>query len=138
MAKILSSEHVFVENFVNILKAICFKACFFFIDATCTKFYSPGTNSPMLRTICDGGICECAEGIKIYNFFNCRSLTFQFYSYFKAVIKFILNNSFITVFFNAFILFPLNVYSSHCSYRNIFQSYAFRMTTKQSIIKMHK
>nr|BAK64109.1 complement component 3-1 [Hasarius adansoni] len=31
-------------------------------DATCTKFYSPGSNSPMLRTICEGGICECAEG----------------------------------------------------------------------------
>lgn len=31
-------------------------------DATCTKFYSPGSNSPILRMICDGGICECAEG----------------------------------------------------------------------------
>uniref|UniRef100_T1E175 Putative complement component n=1 Tax=Cupiennius salei TaxID=6928 RepID=T1E175_CUPSA len=31
-------------------------------DATCTKFYSPDSNSPMIRTICEDGVCECAEG----------------------------------------------------------------------------
>ncbi|GIY68784.1 complement C4-A [Caerostris extrusa] len=31
-------------------------------DATCTVFYSPPNNSPILRTLCDGGVCQCAEG----------------------------------------------------------------------------
>ncbi|KAG8181180.1 hypothetical protein JTE90_010952 [Oedothorax gibbosus] len=31
-------------------------------DETCTVFYGPGSSSPILRTLCDGGICQCAEG----------------------------------------------------------------------------
>ncbi|GFT49548.1 a.superbus venom factor 1 [Nephila pilipes] len=31
-------------------------------DATCSVFYSPTKNSELLRTICDGGVCQCAEG----------------------------------------------------------------------------
>nr|BAK64110.1 complement component 3-2 [Hasarius adansoni] len=31
-------------------------------DATCTKSYRPISNSPVIRTICEGGICQCAEG----------------------------------------------------------------------------
>ncbi|GFW56865.1 complement C3 [Trichonephila clavipes] len=31
-------------------------------DATCSVFYSPTKNSALLRTICDGGVCQCAEG----------------------------------------------------------------------------
>lgn len=31
-------------------------------DDTCTKFYSPDSNSPLLRTICKGFVCQCAEG----------------------------------------------------------------------------
>lgn len=29
---------------------------------TCTEFYSPDKNSPLLRTICSGRVCKCAEG----------------------------------------------------------------------------
>ncbi|XP_035221977.1 complement C3-like, partial [Stegodyphus dumicola] len=29
---------------------------------SCTVFYSPASNSPLLHTICEGGICQCAEG----------------------------------------------------------------------------
>lgn len=29
---------------------------------TCTAFYKPISNSPIIRTICDDGICQCAEG----------------------------------------------------------------------------
>lgn len=31
-------------------------------EESCTEFYSPDSNSPMLRKICSGGICQCAEG----------------------------------------------------------------------------
>ncbi|XP_067138118.1 complement C3-like, partial [Centruroides vittatus] len=31
-------------------------------DDSCTKFYSPDSNSPLLRTICEDSVCECAEG----------------------------------------------------------------------------
>ncbi|GFQ73057.1 complement C3, partial [Trichonephila clavata] len=31
-------------------------------DETCTVFYSPTKNSALLRKICDGGVCQCAEG----------------------------------------------------------------------------
>lgn len=31
-------------------------------EDSCTQFYSPDQNSPMLRKICSNGICQCAEG----------------------------------------------------------------------------
>ncbi|XP_071043014.1 A.superbus venom factor 1 [Parasteatoda tepidariorum] len=31
-------------------------------DEACSAFYGPGNNSPLLHTLCDGGVCQCAEG----------------------------------------------------------------------------
>ncbi|WP_407809534.1 hypothetical protein, partial [Staphylococcus aureus] len=32
------------------------------VDEACTVFYSPDSNSALLRTICEGNVCQCAEG----------------------------------------------------------------------------
>ncbi|XP_054715979.1 ophiophagus venom factor-like [Uloborus diversus] len=57
------SFHVRREYFVSKPQASVIKVYDYYNpDASCTVFYSPENNSPRLRTFCEGGVCQCAEG----------------------------------------------------------------------------